>query len=160
VAPGRTALGERNIRLPESPGSNLSFCEQRDALRFCVLHVALDRSVCGLLCKSERQEVSTLLLDLVLDAHGAARWKRFRGIQGDMPLWAKKGWPDVLRKVRVTADIAKQHISYWPFTADGLRSFYRPDLVAIDTLDGKHLKQRANPRDAFAGHTPATQRKW
>ena len=36
------------------------------------------------------------------------------------------------------------------------RSFYRPDLVAIDALNGKRLKQRANPRDAFAGHTPAT----
>jgi hypothetical protein len=73
------------------------------------------------------------------------------------PLWARKGWPDVPRKVRVTANIAEQQISYLPFTADDLRSFYRPDLVAIDTLDGKRLKQRANPRDSFDGHTPATR---
>jgi hypothetical protein len=101
------------------------------------------------------------LRDLVLDAHGAAQWKRFCGIQGDMSivglLWARKGWPDVLRKVRVTANIAEQQISYLPFTANDLQSFYRPDLVAIDTLDGKRLKQRANPRDSFDGHTPATR---
>ncbi|SPP93033.1 hypothetical protein [Bradyrhizobium vignae] len=100
------------------------------------------------------------LRDLVLEAHGAAKWKRFRQIEGDMSivglLWARKGWPDVLRSVRVTADIAEQQLSYQPFTADGLRSFYRPDLVAIDTLDGKRLKQRSNPRNAFANHTPAT----
>ncbi|BAM87457.1 conserved hypothetical protein [Bradyrhizobium oligotrophicum S58] len=100
------------------------------------------------------------LLDLVLKAHGAAHWKRFRTIEGDMSivgaLWARKGWPNALRKVRVTADLAQQELSYEPFTAEGLRSSYRPDLVAIDTDDGKRIKQRANPRDAFAGHTPAT----
>jgi hypothetical protein len=102
----------------------------------------------------------THLCDLVLEAHGASRWKRFQSIQGDMsivgPLWTRKGWPDVLKNVRVTADIAEQHISYQPFTAEGLRSVYRPDLVAIDAFDGRRLKQRANPRDSFAGHTPAT----
>ncbi|MGY4256743.1 hypothetical protein ACVI1L_003811 [Bradyrhizobium sp. USDA 4516] len=100
------------------------------------------------------------LRDLVLEAHGAAKWKRFRRIEGDMSivgiLWARKGWPDVLKSVHVTADIAEQQLSYQPFTAEGLRSFYRPDLVAIDTLDGKRLKQRTNPRNAFANHTPAT----
>ncbi|MCP1968570.1 hypothetical protein [Bradyrhizobium elkanii] len=92
------------------------------------------------------------LRDLVLEAHGAAKWKRFRRIEGDMSivgiLWARKGWPDVLKSVHVTADIAEQQLSYQPFTAEGLRSFYRPDLVAIDTLDGKRLKQRTNPRAA------------
>jgi hypothetical protein len=100
------------------------------------------------------------LRDLVLDAHGAGQWKRFRSIEGDMSivggLWARKGWPDALKSVRVTADIAEQQLSYQPFTAEGLRSFYRPDEVAIDAFDGKRIKQRSNPRQAFAGHTPAT----
>lgn len=99
------------------------------------------------------------LRDLVLDAHGAGQWRRFRSIEGDMSivggLWARKGWPDALKNVRVTADIAEQQLSYQPFTAEGLRSFYRPDEVAI-ALDGKRLKHRSNPREAFAGHTPAT----
>src|SRR5438093_184991 len=95
------------------------------------------------------------LRDLVLDAHGAARWKRFRSIEAEMSivgaLWARKGWPDVLKNVRVTADIVRQQLSYQPFTAEDLRSFYCPDLVAIDALDGKRLKQRTNPRNAFSG---------
>jgi hypothetical protein len=100
------------------------------------------------------------LLDLVLEAHGTTQWKRFRSIEGDMSitglLWARKGWPEVLKNVRVIADIAEQHITYQPFTAEGLRSDYRPDRVAIDAFDGKRLKQRANPREAFAGHKPET----
>jgi hypothetical protein len=102
----------------------------------------------------------THLLDVILEAHGAARWKRLRSIEGDMSitglLWARKGWPDVLKNVRVIADIAEQHITYQPFTAEGLRSDYRPDRVAIDAVDGKHTKQRTNPREAFAGHKPET----
>ncbi|MCK1716874.1 hypothetical protein [Bradyrhizobium sp. 141] len=100
------------------------------------------------------------LRDLVLEAHGAGQWKRFRRIEGDMSivggLWARKGWPDALKNVRVAADITGQQLSYEPFTAEGLRSFYRPDLVAIDAFDGKRLKQRSNPREAFSSHTPAT----
>jgi hypothetical protein len=100
------------------------------------------------------------LRDLVLDAHGAAQWKRFRGIEGDMSivgsLWAGKGWPEVLKDVHVTVDIPGQQLSYEPFTADGLRSFYRPDLVAIDTVEGKRLRERSHPRASFADHTPAT----
>jgi hypothetical protein len=100
------------------------------------------------------------LRDLILDAHGAGQWKRFHSIEGDMSivggLWARKGWPDALQNVRVTADIAEQQLSYHPFTAEGLRSLYRPDLVAIEAFDGKRLKQRSNPREAFAGHSLAT----
>lgn len=100
------------------------------------------------------------LRDLVLKAHGAVQWKNFRRIEANMSivgaLWALKGWPDALKNVHVTAEIARQQLSYQPFTAEGLRSFYRPDLVAIDAFDGKRLKQRSNPREAFAGHTPAT----
>lgn len=100
------------------------------------------------------------LQDLVLEAHGALHWKRFQSIQGDMSivgaLWARKGWPAVLKNVRIDADIRRQQLSYQPFTGEGLRSFYCPDLVAIDTVDGKRLRERATPRNSFDGHTPAT----
>jgi hypothetical protein len=100
------------------------------------------------------------LKDLILEAHGATRWNRFQSIQGNMSivgsLWARKGWPEVLKNVRVEADIPRQQLSYRPFTAEGLRSFYRPDLVAIDSVDGNRLRERANPRSFFDGHTPAT----
>ena len=100
------------------------------------------------------------LHDLVLEAHGAAYFRRYRRIQADMSivgsLWARKGWPEVLKNVRVDADIQDQQLSYQPFTAEGLRSFYRPDLVAIEAADGTRLRERANPRNSFDGHTPAT----
>jgi len=72
-------------------------------------------------------------------------------------LWARKGWPEVLKSVRVEADIPGQQLRYKPFTAQGLRSFYRPDIVAIERADdGTRLQERANPRISFEGHTPTT----
>lgn len=93
------------------------------------------------------------LRDLVLDAHGVARWKTARAIEGDMSitgmLWARKGWPDALKQVRVTADTDGQRVSYQPFTKPDWRSVYQPEAVAIATPDGKQIKSRANPRAAF-----------
>jgi hypothetical protein len=100
------------------------------------------------------------LRDLILDAHGIDRWKTVRTIEGDMSitglLWARKGWPDVLRQVRVTADTDSQRVSYQPFGKPDWRSVYRPEAVAIETADGKFIKSRANPRAAFQGHSVET----
>lgn len=71
-------------------------------------------------------------------------------------LWARKGWPDALKYVQVTADIESQQVSYRPFTGEGLCSVYRPDQVAIERTDGTQLKSRSNPRAAFDGHKAET----
>jgi hypothetical protein len=100
------------------------------------------------------------LRDLVLKAHGVARWARVKTIDADLSitglLWVRKGWSDVLKRVHVTAEAGSQRLSYAPFTADGLRSVYSPDQVAVETLDGKAVKSRINPRTAFDGHTAQT----
>ena len=100
------------------------------------------------------------LQDLVLDAHGVTRWKSARTIEGYMSitgmLWARKGWPDALKQVRVTADTGAQRVSYQPFTKPDWRSVYHPEAVAIETSNGKPIKNRANPRAAFEGHTVET----
>jgi hypothetical protein len=101
------------------------------------------------------------LRDLVIDAHGGiARWNKVKTIEGDMSitggLWARKGWPDVLKNVHVTAAAGNQWISYRPFIREGMRSSYTPDHVVIETLDGKPVKDRRNPRAAFDGHTVET----
>jgi len=101
------------------------------------------------------------LRELVIEAHGGhARWKRFRAVDAEMSitglLWAKKGWPDALKKVRVTADLHDQQVSYSAFTGEGLRSRYRPDKVAIETSDGNQVKSRRNLRTAFDGHKVET----
>jgi hypothetical protein len=101
------------------------------------------------------------LRDIVIEAHGGlARWTNFRTIDGDMSvtgtLWDRKGWPDGLKDVHVTADIGEQRISYSPFTAEGLRGVYSPDRVAIGRADGTEIKSRTNPRNAFHGHKAET----
>jgi hypothetical protein len=98
------------------------------------------------------------LRDLVIDAHGGIRrWNKVKTVEGDMSitgaLWARKGWPDALKDVHVTADTRNQWISYRPFISEGLHSICTPDHTVIETLDGKPLKDRTNPRAAFAGHT-------
>jgi hypothetical protein len=101
------------------------------------------------------------LRDLVIDAHGGIeRWKKVKTIEGDMSitggLWARKGWPDVLKNVHVTAAAGHQWISYRPFISQGMRSSCTPDHTVLETLDGKPVKDRRNPRAAFDGHTVET----
>ena len=101
------------------------------------------------------------LRDLVIDAHGGiARWNKVKTVDGDMSitggLWARKGWPDALKDVHVTAAAGKQWISYRPFIGEGMRSLCTPDHTIIETLDGKPVKDRRNPRAAFDGHTVET----
>jgi hypothetical protein len=101
------------------------------------------------------------LRELVIDAHGGiARWNEAKTIEGDMSitggLWARKGWPDALKNVHVIARAREQWISYHPFTGDGLRSSCTPGHTIIETLDGKPVKSRQNPRAAFDGHTVET----
>jgi hypothetical protein len=101
------------------------------------------------------------LRDLVIDAYGGiARWNKVKTIEGDMSitggLWARKGWPMALKDVHVTAAAGKQWISYRPFLGEGTRSSYTPDLTVIETLDGKPVRDRKNPRAAFDGHTVET----
>jgi hypothetical protein len=102
------------------------------------------------------------LRDLVIDAHGGIeRWNKVKTIEGDMSitgaLWARKGWPDALKDVHVTADARDQWISYWPFTGEGLRSSCTPGHTVIERPDGKPFKNRTNPRAAFDGHTVETR---
>jgi hypothetical protein len=101
------------------------------------------------------------LRELVIDAHGGIdRWNKVKAIEGDMSItgamWARKGWPDALKAVHVTADTKTQWISYRPFISDGMCSVCTPDRTLIETLDGKPIKDRKNPRAAFDGHTVET----
>ena len=101
------------------------------------------------------------LRDLVIDAHGGIeRWNKVKAIEGDMSItgamWARKGWPDALEAVHVTADTRHQWISYRPFISEGTCSVCTPDRTLIETQDGKPIKDRKNPRAAFDGHTVET----
>ncbi len=102
------------------------------------------------------------LRDLVIDAHGGIeRWNKVKAIDGDMSItgamWARKGWPDALKAVHVTADTKTQWISYRPFISEGMCSVCTPDRTLIERQDGKPIKDRKNPRTAFDGHTAETR---
>jgi hypothetical protein len=101
------------------------------------------------------------LRNIILEAHGIAKWKTVNAIDVDLSvtglLWARKGWPDVFKDVHATAQTRNQHVSFTPFTAEGLRSVYSPDEVVLETTEGKVVKSRIEPRAAFDGHTPETR---
>jgi hypothetical protein len=102
------------------------------------------------------------LLDLTIKGHGGLeRWNKLKKVDGDMsitgPLWARKGWPDVLRDVHVTVDTRSQLTSYRPFTDQDRRSVCRPDHTVIETLEGQILGERHDPRAAFREHTMETR---
>lgn len=102
------------------------------------------------------------LLHLMLDAHGGiARWNSLKTIEADITvagaLWTRKGWPNLLNGVQVTADPHTQWTSFYPFITANQRSSCMPDHTVIETLDGKLIKERRNPRSAFDGHTGETQ---
>jgi hypothetical protein len=101
------------------------------------------------------------LRDFVIDAHGGLeRWNKVKTIEGDMSitggLWARKGWPDALKNVHVTAAAGNQWISYRPFISEGMRSSCTPDHTVIETIDGKLVRDRTNPRATSDGHTVET----
>src|SRR5690348_7264327 len=102
------------------------------------------------------------LRNIVIEAHGGiARWKKATSIEGDMSitggLWARKGWPDVFKAAHVSARTQSQWISYQPFIDATTRSVCQPDHTIIETIEGKVVNERRNPRDAFAGHTLETR---
>jgi hypothetical protein len=97
------------------------------------------------------------LRELVINAHGGMkRWSQVKTIGGNMSItglmWQRKGWPEILKNVHVTAETKRQWISYNRFTEAGRRSIYQPDHVKIETLDGQVVKERHDPRAAFQGH--------
>jgi hypothetical protein len=87
------------------------------------------------------------LRDLAIDAHGGIeRWNKVKAIEGDMSitgaLWARKGWPDALKEVRVVADTRCQWISYQPFISEGMCRSCLLDRTVIETRDGKPARNQ------------------
>jgi hypothetical protein len=103
----------------------------------------------------------TDLRDLAIAAHGGLdRWNQLSSVTAHLlvggALWALKGQDGVLEDSTVRVDLHRQFASHTPFGGPELRDAYTPDRVAIETLAGEVLEERANPRDSFAGHTLET----
>jgi hypothetical protein len=64
---------------------------------------------------------------------------------------ARKGCPDALKRVHVTAHAEDQSISHVPFMAAGKRSRCTADQTAIEPLDWQTLAAPERPRLDFGG---------
>ncbi|CAG9249541.1 hypothetical protein [Paraburkholderia caribensis] len=101
------------------------------------------------------------LLSLMLESHGGfARWNQFRTVDAIVSiggaLWERKGWMEGMTRAHVTAELHAQHVSYSPFSSEGIRSLYNPSLVRLETTEGKLIIERSLPRKAFDAHTIET----
>src|SRR5262245_56977106 len=104
--------------------------------------------------------MSDLLSD-VLEAHGGLdRWNRFSTVRAQIVtgggLWALKGLIQDPAPRQMTVSLREQFASVTPFSRPDWRTSFRPDRLAIETLDGQVVREQANPRALFDGHTMST----
>jgi hypothetical protein len=101
------------------------------------------------------------LLDTVITAHGDLdRWRSLDQLTAKVSaggvLWGLKGQPRILKDYTLTLTPNLQSATMAPFAAPDLRATYTPERVAIETVDGQLVEERANPRTSFSGHTLQT----
>jgi hypothetical protein len=100
-----------------------------------------------------------ILSDLI-EAHGGQSvWNKIAiaetsaSIRGG--LWTRKGWSDALIDTQVRIETQRQVTTYTPFVEQGQSSFFTPERVEIRSR-GQVVQERANPREAFNGHSVPT----
>lgn len=98
----------------------------------------------------------TKLLEQVLEAHGGLkRWKKFRTIETDVVSCGELLDRKVGRvggALRTSASMHEQVSFTASVGGSDKRLSFRPDRVAIETIDGKPIMERLDPRSAFAAH--------
>ena len=100
------------------------------------------------------------LLDTVIAAYGDLdRWRSLDRLTAKVSaggvLWGLKGQPGILTDYTLTLTPNVQSDTLAPF-AGHFRATYTPERVAIETVDGRLVEERTNPRASFAGHTLQT----
>jgi hypothetical protein len=101
------------------------------------------------------------LLSTVLEAHGGLeRWSRFNTAHARLVtgggLWALKGLIQDPAPRQMTVLLQEEFASVSPFGRPEWRTSFRPDRVAIETLDGQVIREQDNPRALFNGHAMNT----
>ena len=101
------------------------------------------------------------LLSKVLEAHGGLdRWSQFATARAQIVtgggLWALKGLIQDPAPRQMTVSLHEEFASVTPFGRPDWRTSFRPERVAIETLDGQVVREQANPRSSFDGHTMNT----
>lgn len=97
------------------------------------------------------------LLTRVLEAHGGLdRWKNLQKARATIvtggALWGMKGLVQDSTKRQMTVSLHEQIASVTPFGAPDQKTAFSPGRIAIETMEGKVVAERMNPRESFAGH--------
>jgi hypothetical protein len=98
------------------------------------------------------------LLRNVLEAHGGlARWNTFSTVRVQIVtgggLWALKGLTQDPAPRQMTVSLQEEFAFVTPFGQANWRTNFRPERLAIETLDGDVVRELKNPRTSFYGHT-------
>lgn len=101
------------------------------------------------------------LLQNVLEAHGGlARWNQFRTVRTQIVtgggLWALKGLIQDAEPREMTVSLREEFASVTPFGQPNWRTSFRPERLAIETLEGETVREQNNPRASLDGHTMNT----
>jgi len=101
------------------------------------------------------------LLMNVLEAHGGLpRWNSFSTVRVQIVtgggLWALKGLIQDPAPRQETVSLREEFASVSQFGQPNWRTSFRPQRVAIETVDGEVVRERENPRATFYGHTMNT----
>ena len=97
------------------------------------------------------------LLDRVLEAHGGLdRWSQFSRVEASITsggaLWGMKGLRQDSMSRQMLVWLHEQRASVMPFGAPNQRTAYSPGRIAIETVEGKVVAERPDPRASFEGH--------
>ncbi len=101
------------------------------------------------------------VLDRVIAAHGGLdRWQALSTVRATIvtggALWAMKGLVQNPNPRQMTVWLHEQRASVTPFGAPDQRTAFTPERIAIETVDGKVVAERAMPRESFRGHEETT----
>src|SRR6187397_550548 len=101
------------------------------------------------------------LLRHVLEAHGGlTQWNKFSTVRVQIVtgggLWPLKGLIQDPAPRRMRVSLREEFASVTPFGQPNWRTNFRPERVAIETLDGEVVRERKNPRASFDRHTMNT----
>lgn len=101
------------------------------------------------------------LLSNALEAHGGlARWNQYSTVRAQIVtgggLWPLKGLVQDPAPRQMTVSMREEFASVTPFGQPNWRTKFRPERLAIETLDGQVVRERENPRASFEGHTMNT----
>ena len=100
------------------------------------------------------------LLEVAVRAHGGLdRWSQLKNLKSNMSitgtLWQVKSRPDVLKEIRMEAELRSQQLTTYRVGEDK-RFAWKPNSVAIETVDGHVLSRFDDPRTAFEGQVLET----